>query len=250
MSGFLVALEFLTTLRLRRVPRTAPETLARSLPWFSAVGLIIGLLLAGLDLAARRVLPEPALSALLVTAFVLLTGGLHLDGLADTCDGIFGGATRERRLEIMRDSRTGTFGALAIALVLLLKWSALMSISAEARTGALITIPALSRMSLAAAIFAYPYARPQGLGRHFHDLARWPAVALNVLAPAVALVALFGPVGALAIPPAFAFTLLAGRYITGKIGGLTGDSYGALIEANEVVLLLLVAVIARQGWPG
>jgi adenosylcobinamide-GDP ribazoletransferase len=250
VSGPLVALEFLTTLRLRRVPQSDPVSLARSLPWFSLIGLLIGLLIAALDTVLWRVLPEPALAALLITVLVIVTGGLHLDGLADTCDGLGGGATVERRLEIMRDSRTGSFGVIGVVLVLLLKWSALMSLQGDARLAALIAVPALSRMALAAAIVVYPYARPEGLGKHFHAQANVWSVAINVVVPALALFLLQGIAGVLLIVAAFAFVLLGGAYIKSRIGGLTGDSYGALVETGEAVLLLVAVASAKIGWLG
>jgi adenosylcobinamide-GDP ribazoletransferase len=250
VTGFLVALEFLTTLRLRRVSHTTTETMARTLPWFSLVGLLLGLLLAGLELLLRPVLSEPALSAILVTSLVLLTGGLHLDGLADTSDGIFGGATLQRRLEIMRDSHIGSFGVIGITMVLLLKWSALLSIHGDLRIAALITVPTLSRMALSAAILTFPYARPEGLGGEFHARARASSVVINAIAPAAALLLLMGPKGIVLMAPAFGFVLAGGRYVRNKIDGLTGDSYGALIETAEVLLLLLIATGANLGWLG
>jgi adenosylcobinamide-GDP ribazoletransferase len=221
--------------------------LATSLSWFSLIGLFIGLILAAVDWLAARVLPEPTGSAIVIAALALVTGGLHLDGLADSCDGLFGGATPERRLEIMRDSRTGTFGVLGVVLVLLLKWSALVALVGHPRFAALVIVPALSRMALVAAIALYPYARPTGLGKHFHAQAGVGSFALAAVAPVATIVILLGPVGLGLIIPALATVLLGGWYIRSKIGGLTGDSYGALTEITEAVLLLVLASRAKIG---
>lgn len=248
MSGFLIALEFLTIIGLRRVPVTEAPALARSLPWFSVIGLVLGALLAGLDLLLRHALPEPALSAVLITTLALLSGGLHLDGLADTCDGLFGGATPAQRLEIMRDSRTGSFGVAGVALVLLLKWSALTALPGDLRTAGLVVLPALSRTALIAAIALFPYARPQGLGKLFHEKASAGTLLIAVLPLLAAVFVLLSERGLVLVIAAFAFALTGGASIRSKIGGLTGDCYGALVEGNEAFLLLLLASGGKMGW--
>src|SRR5205085_11752359 len=136
--------------------------------YFPLVGLLLaGLLWSFVLLLAPR-LPQLALAAVLVVALVILTGGLHLDGLMDSCDGLFGGSTRERKLEIMRDSRVGSFGVLGAICLLLLKFALFASLSVRILPFALlITLPA-ARWTMVLALRVFPGARPTGLGAAFH----------------------------------------------------------------------------------
>ena len=108
-------------------------------------------------------------NVIIIAGMAILSGGLHLDGLADTLDGMAGSRTAEERLTIMRDSRVGSFGAFGLALVLLIQFVALNSVPEEYRTGIIILAPVLSRWAMVNAIFVYPYVRPDGLGRSFGD---------------------------------------------------------------------------------
>ncbi|MCH8930772.1 MAG: adenosylcobinamide-GDP ribazoletransferase, partial [Proteobacteria bacterium] len=126
-----------------------------------------------------KALPIEAVAVVLIVALVLITGGLHLEGLADACDGLFGGHTRDERLAIMRDPRVGVYGVLGLVAVLGLKWAGLQSLPSTVRVEALLLAPTLSRWSMVVAIAAFPYARTEGLGRDFHAKA-WPwGVALS-----------------------------------------------------------------------
>lgn len=244
----LTAFEFLTALRFRRPPILEPQRLARSQPFFPLVGLALGLILVGLDRAFLKVLAEPAVDWVLVVGLVLLTGGLHLEGLADACDGLFGGHTREQRLEIMRDPRIGAYGAIALLSVLALKWAGLASLPPAVRVEGLLLAPCLSRWALLPAMAAFPYAREEGLGRAFHPSAGWAALTLGGVTALTAAAALLGWAGPVLAVATAATALLLGLYATVRLGGLTGDVYGALVEAGEVATLLLIAAGARRGW--
>ncbi|MEK7848033.1 MAG: adenosylcobinamide-GDP ribazoletransferase [Chloroflexota bacterium] len=241
--GFFIALQFLTVLppAVRR-PISAAE-LARSQAYFPLVGLFLGVLLALLDLGLRAFLPAALASGLLVVALVLLTGALHLDGFMDTLDGLFGRREPAQRLEVMKDSRAGSFGVIGVWCLLLLKYLALLSLGEGWRFGALVAIPTLSRWGMAYAIWAFPYARPQGTGHAFKEGAGWGKLLLASLAAlAVAALAL-GSYGIALFLLAGLAVWLTGRYLVGKLGGLTGDTYGALNEVLETGgLLLLVAL--------
>ena len=244
--ALLTALEFLTVFRLPMGGRrpAGAEQIARSQGLFPLVGLLLGLMLVGLDRGLSGVMPLPATAALLVVALVVATGGLHLDGLADTCDGLFGGSSPPERLAIMRDSRVGTFGVLALVCVLLLRWAAFLSLVSPVRRGALLLAPALGRWAMVGAVAALPYARPEGLGRAMHRAA-WPIPTLIAAAIALAASLLLFPAWGIAL---FALALLVGGlialYAGGKLGGLTGDVYGAISECVEVAVLL--AIVAGQ----
>lgn len=237
----LLALEFLTILRLRRPPLPETEVLGKSLAFFPAVGLLLGGVLAGIDRAVLDSLGPGITGWLLMSLLLLLTGALHADGLADTADGVFGASTPERRLAVMRDSSIGAFGAAALVAVLGLKAAALGGLSGGSRIEALIVVPALARWACVVAIAAFPYARAQGLGSAFRANARsWPAP----VAGAIALVACFVGLGfeGLALWALSTLAaLLLGALITSRIGGMTGDAYGAVVEVSEA-LLFVVAV--------
>src|SRR6266566_2781422 len=240
------AVRFLSVLPLPEYPRhfddaTVPQRVGSG--YYPVVGLLLGLLLSLLVVVAGPHLPTLALAALLVVGLVLLTGGLHLDGLIDACDGLFGGATRERKLEIMRDSRVGSFGVLGAACVLLLKWSFLASLgSAHLIQALLITLPC-ARWTMVVALRAFPSARITGLGAAFRQ-AVTPGSLLQagITAMIIALLA-GGLVGAVAWIVATLLALALGAWVTRILGGLTGDIYGAIAEITEAILLLLLVLL-------
>ena len=236
-----LAVQLLTAVPLSIAVPAGPRQLGRSLIFFPVVGALLGLALAALDAALLRGLPVGVTSALVLVAAALLTGGLHLDGLMDTCDGLFGGRTRERRLEIMRDSRVGSYGALAGALQLLLKYAALAALPGGWRGVALVVALTCGRWAMVVAIGRFPYARAEGLGRAFKDGLRVTDVALaTVLAAAVCWAAL-ETLGAALLAGTLLLSLVGGWWLTRALGGLTGDCYGAVSEVVEVgVLLALV----------
>ena len=156
---FCIALKFLTILPTPSFKNEGPEQVGRSMGYFPVVGLIIGLLLAGLYCLMRGIFSVPLVSTILVTVLVLLTGAHHLDGLSDTFDALVAGRTTEQRLSIMADTRVGVFGILSIVLTLLIKYAALMGI---ASVSILIMVPVVSRWTMAGAILIFPAARKSG----------------------------------------------------------------------------------------
>jgi adenosylcobinamide-GDP ribazoletransferase len=211
--------------------------------YFPLVGLLLACLLWLLALILTPLVPQLALAALLVAGLVILTGGLHLDGLMDTCDGLLGGSTRERKLEIMRDSRVGSFGVLGGACILLLKFALLASVSIHALPLALLLALPSARWAMVLALRVFPSARPTGLGAAFHQAITTEGVLLaGIIAAAIVLVA--GQlVGLIVWVTATMAALAVGYWITRSIGGLTGDSYGAIAEVAEVVALLVVVLL-------
>src|SRR6266446_2229245 len=206
--------------------------------YFPLVGLLLALLLWLLVLIFAPLVPQLVLAALLVAALVILTGGLHLDGLMDSCDGLFGGSTRERKLEIMRDSRVGSFGVLGGACVLLLKFALFASLRVHALPLALLVALPSARWAMVLALRIFPSARPTGLGAAFHQAVTTVRLVITgIVALAIVLVA--GQfIGLIVWMTVTAATLILGFCITRSIGGLTGDSYGAIAEVMEVVALL------------
>jgi adenosylcobinamide-GDP ribazoletransferase len=216
--------------------------------YFPVIGLLLGLLLAGLDWALDRVLPVSVSSGILLVFLVLVTGATHLDGFIDTCDGMVAGKTPEQRWEIMRDSRVGAFGVVGACCLLLLMYVSLANLPESSRYWALVLMPVLGRWSVVGSIFAFPYARPEGLGRAFNDQATWVTVAgATVVALAVSKgflrftgLAIMGGVGLVTL----ALCVLLKR----KLAGLTGDTYGAVIVVGELTSLVLVIALPAWNW--
>lgn len=233
------ALQFLTLFPplIRRM--FTAEEMGRAVGWFPLVGALLGALLALLDLGLRQIFPVSVSSVLVLAAAIVSTGALHLDGFLDACDGLFGGHTPERRLEIMRDERVGAFGLAGGVLLILLKWSALMAI--VHRATALLLAPTLSRWAISLALITVPYARDKGLGRDMKDHAGPAQLVLSTgIALGVALLAGRWE-GLIAVVAAALTVWLAVRLALGKVPGLTGDLYGATSELVEVVVLLVYA---------
>jgi adenosylcobinamide-GDP ribazoletransferase len=211
--------------------------------YFPLVGLLLALLLWLLVLVFAPFVPQLVLAALLVAALVMLTGGLHLDGLMDSCDGLFGGRTRERKLEIMRDSRVGSFGVLGAVCLLLLKFALFASLKVHAFPFALMMTLPSARWAMVLALRVFPSARPSGLGAAFHQAVTTERLLVaGIIALAIALV-LGQLIGLLVWMAATVTALLLGFWITRSIGGLTGDSYGAIEEVVEVVALLVLVML-------
>jgi adenosylcobinamide-GDP ribazoletransferase len=240
--SFVAALRFLTSIPLPGKHEASPEQLGRATSYFPVVGIIIGLVLAGLNWLLGLILPGAAVSALLVATLVIITGALHLDGFADTCDGIAGHKPVEERWQVMRDSRTGAFGIVGIATLLLVKYAALNGIPPVFMAATLIFMPAVSRWAMVYALFAFKYAHREGLGTAFKQATRWPqftGATIITLALAGALHPLFKATGFLIISGTFVITTGIAFYLKHKFSGLTGDTYGAINETTEVTTLLM-----------
>jgi len=240
--SFIAALQFLTSIPLPGRHEASPEQLGRATAYFPLVGLIIGLVLAGLNWLLYLILPAAVVNALLIAALVLITGALHLDGLADTCDGIGGHKPVEERWKVMRDSRAGAFGIVGIAVLLLVKYAALDNIPEVFMTAVLVFMPIVSRWAMVYALFAFRYAHQEGLGTAFKQATRWPQFAgasIFTLAVAAALYPLFSATGFLIIGGTFVITTGIAFYLKYKFAGLTGDTYGAINETTEMTALLM-----------
>lgn len=253
MASFLAAVSFLTFLPARWLGGFSPQAISNSRAWFPVVGLLLGLLLLGVERGAREIFPVYLTAALLTVLLIAVTRGLHLDGFMDVCDGLFGGYTPERRLEIMRDSNVGAFAVAGGGGLLLLKYAALLSLlslSAPGKELVLLLFPMLSRWTMTLLLAAFPYARSQGLGSPFHTgQARVATGAAAVMAAAAAV--LLGGYGGVALLLGIAaLALLLGWLMSRLLGGLTGDCYGAVNEAAEVALLIAAVALLPYGWVG
>lgn len=255
---FVAAFRFLTVIPLPIRREATAEEMGRSVFYFPVVGLIIGLILAGLYWALGRLLPDTVVNVLLLASTVLLNGALHLDGFIDTCDGLAGNKTAEERWRVMRDSRVGAFGVVGAVLLILGKYVTLSSVPDRLMWGTLLLMPVISRWAMAYAITAFPYARPSGLGTVFTkqaSLRTGAAATAFTVAAAVGIAALAGisypyVAAAVIVVAVWLVTVAWGRYLKWKFAGLTGDSYGAINEVAEIGVLMVVAALAHRGWLG
>ncbi len=241
MTPLLIALQFLTRLPVRLPGMPEPRQIGRSLLWYPLVGLLIGLLLL---VVAHLLDGRPAFlqAALLMALWVGLSGGLHLDGLADTADAWVGGyGDRERTLEIMKDPRSGPIAVVVLVLVLLLKFAALVALLDAGQLLPLLLAPWLARGMLPLLFLTTPYVRPGGLGQALAE--HLPRRELPVwLAGQGAVMLVLGWAAWVSLVVALAaFAWLRGRFVQ-RLGGTTGDTAGAMVELVEVVVLVAVAL--------
>jgi adenosylcobinamide-GDP ribazoletransferase len=229
----MTAFAFLTRLPIR-AGTISDRDLGRSVGFFPVVGLVLGLAAAALAYGAAHVFPPTMVAVLMVAGLAAITGGLHLDGLSDLFDGLAGGqGNRERTLTIMRDSRIGAQGAVAVFLLLAAKVAAAATLIEARDFMALAALPVIGRFAVGPSIVLFPYARVEGLGRAFNGEARIPQL---VIAGAMTAVVAFALGPSLLIPAlaALGVSLVLSVVLKSRLGGLTGDIYGAIIEIAEV----------------
>jgi adenosylcobinamide-GDP ribazoletransferase len=220
------------------------EALGRAAPWFPVVGLGIGAVLVAVERAAGVLFPALLAALLTVTAWKVLTGGLHLDGLADCLDGV-AGRDAAHRLAIMRDSRIGAFGAIGLILFLLLEIAAVAELRPGLRWRALLVLPAVARATPPLLSSLFPPATAEGHGATFRLGVRWSAAPLAlVLALAFAWAALDLP-GLLLAVAAILIAVVFAWFMATRLSGITGDVYGAAIEVAELAGLLTVSAWAH-----
>jgi adenosylcobinamide-GDP ribazoletransferase len=237
-NTFPLALTFLTKLPWPWPGPADKSALARSMFWFPWVGALLGLVFWGAWTALTKNLAGPAAAALLLALTVWITGGLHLDGLADTVDGLGGGHTPAEALTIMKDSRVGAFGVISLIVALLLKFSLFLSFTGTGGTRALLLYPVLSRWGMVLLAYLSPYARPEGgLGQAMTlGVSRQVMIGASLSAGALAL-AILGFQGLLLFGLAGLAVWLGSLYFQKRLGGITGDVLGATNEVLEVLVL-------------
>jgi adenosylcobinamide-GDP ribazoletransferase len=241
--GFWTALQFLTIFPTPLKHKVLHETSGQSLPYFPLVGLILGTLLFGLHYSLSLILPSAIIPVLLIGTLAVLTGTQSLDGFVDTCDGVFAGKSRKERLAIMSDTKIGAFGIVGVVLLLMLKYVSLLSVSMI--LPALLLMPALSRWVMVFMIFAFPYAKKSGMGLPFKLGATWQRLAVATIITLVVSVFLLRWWGLALMFTVWLIAFGVASYFRSRLGGLTGDNYGAINEISEVLVLLLVILIGR-----
>jgi adenosylcobinamide-GDP ribazoletransferase len=245
---FIAAWRFLTVIPLPG-RKTVTEDIGRSLVYFPVVGIIIGIILAFIAWAMSLLLPQAVFGVLVVIAMVLVTGALHLDGLADTCDGL-GGSTVEERQQIMRDSHTGSFGITGMFCILVLKVVSLITIPRGWLLPALIAFPVIGRWAMVYALTVFPYARPSGLGKAFKERADWLSFTVATIITVLMVALLLRFAGIIILLLVWGVVTGIAAFCKRKFAGLTGDNYGAICEITETLVLVLIVVLINKHWLG
>lgn len=247
LKGFLLALQFLTKITLKADIAATPQEVGRSGVWFPVVGLVLGLILVGLNMLLSPRLPEIIVSIILVLSLTALTGALHLDGFLDLVDGLYAGATPQEVLKVMRDTMVGSMGVIALFGLLLLKIFSLNAIEAPYKNAALLIMPILARWCMLYAASRYDYARQEtGVGQVFtqeNDLQRFM---LASIFPIFITLLLMNLNGVWLVLLALFTTVGLGGLLSKRIGGMTGDSLGAINEIMEVVILLFLLLLVNK----
>jgi adenosylcobinamide-GDP ribazoletransferase len=194
-----------------------------------------------------RLMPDILVAALLLVAWVAVSGALHLDGFVDCCDGLLVAQSSERRLEIMKDSRVGAFGLVGAICLLLVKFSALTALPSDGGTTWLLLVPVVGRWAMVWVAWRYPLAREDGFAAWYRRGLGWRQVALAGVSTLLIAVAVGGWVGLTTVAAVWLFALLFAAWVLRRIPGLTGDVYGALNELAEVVGLLWVIIVGGYG---
>lgn len=239
-NGLISAIRFLTVIPLP-FRKDAPFAAQAAVPFFPVAGLGVGMILALLDWFFGWCFNPVLAAALDVAVMVGLTGALHIDGLADSGDGLFSHKPTLKALEIMRDSRVGAMGMATVIVVLMLKFAALTSIGPH-RLLLLLLVPALARTGLVFAMLRLPYLRKEdGLAGDFF-VSSPPGLFIVVLALILAALVFIGLTGIIIIAGYVISTALIILFYRKRMGGVTGDMLGAMIETQETLLFILAAI--------
>lgn len=234
-----IAFGLLTTLPIKLPEDWSAGDSGRTAVWYSFVGLVIGGITWIAWKGAMLILPPSVASVIVLIVWISLTGGLHLDGLADCCDGLLASATPERRLEIMKDPRLGAFGAIGLILILFLKAAMLATLTSSTSLG-IVLAASLSRWFILP-VALFPLARTGGMGADFSSGLHRASVYISALLPFGLAIAL-GLHGILSIAAGFIVMGLILQLAKKRIGGVTGDVFGLVVEVVEAIVLLVFSV--------
>lgn len=248
MNSFWAGLQFLTRIRIVRKTNWTEEDFGGSVKYFPLYGAIIGIILIAGDYVFNLFFPPLLTAAFILMLEVYLTGGIHLDGFMDTMDGLYSGREPARMLEIMRDSRVGAHSVTALGLLYLVKFSIYYEFPQELLIPALGVMPVLGRWAMVIGITQFPYARPAGMGKCFREFSGRSALYVATFLAAVA-AAMLGWPGAVVFCVVGAYACLFCRRVSMKLGGLTGDVYGAVTELAQVVAMLVFYLASMWMWP-
>lgn len=246
MISFLLALQFLTIIPVK-IKQISGKKIAESMIYFPLVGLLLGLALVGINnLLYALNFPQLSINTILVILLIALTGAIHLDGLSDTFDAFFSGKNKEEMLEIMRDHHAGVMGVLSIVSIILLKISFLYAINRSLKGIALCLACIFSRWSLVFLMFLFPYARKEGKAKIFIQGINLKILLLSTAVALISAIVIWKIKGLLLLLIIAACAYLIGKFISKKIGGITGDALGAVNEITETLTLFFICIIEKS----
>ena len=227
---------FLTRIPLPQI-KFNENKIAGSVVFFPIVGTFLGIVLWALYKILSQFFSIQVTCIFILTAYLMLTGGMHTDGFADTLDGFFCGGEKQKKLEVMKDSLIGAFGTIGIVVLLLLKWSLLYSLNTKYMFHALLVFPTVSRWLMTIAIVYFPYIRPKGLGEAFRACRDYDRALFSTILMIIVVYISTGFQGLISSFFALLIAIVFIWYSLKQIGGLTGDVYGAVNEIGEVIIL-------------
>lgn len=252
MRSFVIAWEFLTAIPLSAAAHSpASRELAASMSCFPLVGLILGGMLAGVDILLSVALSQAIVNILIVVVLIVATGGIHIDGLADSIDGLAGGRTSTDRLRIMRDVHLGALGATGLVLALALRYAGLAALPSPHRLALLVCMPVVGRWAMVVSSLGMSYARAEGgLAQPFLQRLSSTHLGLATLSTGFVLVWSMGLLNAV-VTMACVALLARGISVLAQrlIGGVTGDILGAANEMAEIAFVIVAPVILSFGFP-
>lgn len=244
MKNFILMLQFLTRIPINITIDVDDNSFKKGIVYFPLVGLVVGILNALVYLLFIRFFPALITSVFITLFNVCLTGAFHLDGLSDTCDGIYSSRTKERMLEIMKDSRVGTNGVVAIFFDLCLRILLLSSISKTDAVKAILVSAILSRTMLVLLSYISEYARKEGgLGNLYIGKITLKTTILAILIGTFLAAVILQWKAILVVLPVIIITFLYNKYMKSKIGGMTGDTLGAAVELTEILVFFIFIIV-------
>jgi adenosylcobinamide-GDP ribazoletransferase len=246
MKHFLIALQFLTVIPVK-TKDISEGKLSWSMVYFPIIGLLLGLILVGINnLLLFLNFEQFVTNVILVISLIILTGGLHLDGLADTMDALLSRKDKEEMLKIMRDSHIGVMGVLSLFCIILLKIAFLSSIDASLKIITLLLMCTLSKWSLVLSMSLFPYAREEGKAKIFMQDINHKIFSLATIIAVVPVILVWQLKGLLIFIITAISACIINKFISNKINGLTGDTLGAVNEFIEVIILFCMCVLGRS----
>lgn len=244
MKPFFHAVAFLTRLPVPRLSADARDW-TNSAAYYPIVGGILGFILWGIAWVAFFLFPPSIASILVLIGWVYVTGGLHLDGWMDVADGLGSHRDRARMLEIMKDSRVGAMGVIACVLLLFFKAAAIFELPHSAAW--IVVVPLAARFALTGAMWFFPYLSARGLGSGLRDGLSPFKLALGFFLASGVTLWLCGTAGVIAFCGAMLGASLLAKHLTNKLGGLTGDCYGTIVEGTEAMMMVFLLIVERIG---
>lgn len=242
MKQFILMIQFLTRIPLPITLDVTDEDFTKGFKYFPVVGSIIGGLIYAIHFILRSYIGDFAMAVVIILSYLYITGGLHMDGLSDSADGLFSGRSKERILEIMKDSRIGSNGALAMVFVILLKIAFMLEIPNGDVGLILLVMPMISKYTVVFITSISTYARPGGMGNWFIGKVKFSDFLFSTVFT-IGILLLINPSYLLIVGGCGLFGLMFRRFCYKQIDGLTGDTIGALSELTDVAVLVIASIV-------